>query len=61
MPILAPTAVSGIVAFLVGVQSVFGWNFLPEQWTGFLMVAFGIIVYLRQVFTGKSTWFGSRK
>ena len=57
---LAPTAITGIVAFLVGIQSVFGLDFLPEQWTGFLLVGFGIVAYVRQILTGKSNWFGAR-
>ena len=58
--IFAPTAISEIVAFLVGIQSVFGLDFLPEQWTGFILVAVGIIAYIRQVITGKSTVMGMR-
>jgi len=57
---IAPTAVAGIVAFLVGIQSIIGLDFLPEQWTGFILVAFGIFSYIRQVITGKSTLLGMR-
>ena len=57
---VAPSYIVAIVTVLIGVQSFFGLNFLPEQWTAFIMVAGGLVVAVRQIWTGKSTWLGSR-
>ena len=56
----APSYIAAIVAILMGGQSFVGLDFVPEQWTTFLMVLMGLIVAVRQVVTGRSTLLGGR-
>ena len=57
---MAPSYIGGIVSILVGLQTIFGLDFLPEQWTAFVLVGYGIFVAIRQKITGRSTFAGTR-
>ena len=60
MPALAPSFVASAVAIIVGIQPLLGLSFTSDQWSTTIMVVCALVVVVRQVMTGKSTWFGSR-
>ena len=57
---MAPSYFAAIAAVLVNLQGLVGLDFLSEQWVMFLTVAFGIVIAVRQVITGRSTIVGAR-
>ena len=57
---VAPSYIAGIVAILVGAQSLLGLDFAPEMWTSAIMVIMGVFVAVRQILTKRSTLIGGR-
>lgn len=57
---LAPTYIASIVGVIIGLQSMLGLDFAPEQWTAFILVLLGLFNAARQVITGRSTLGGKR-
>ncbi|MDO8094417.1 MAG: hypothetical protein Q6360_13145 [Candidatus Brocadiales bacterium] len=58
---IAPSYVAGVVAVVVSLQSILGLSFTSDQWTAAIVVVCGIVVAVRQVLNGRSSWFGVRK
>lgn len=57
---MAPTYISGVVLVLMGVQPLLGLQFTNDEWTGFITMICGIVIAVRQIVTGRATWFGGR-
>ena len=57
---IAPSYIAGIVTVLIGLQSLLGLDFAPEQWEATIVVLTGIVVAARQLLTGRSNLLGGR-
>lgn len=58
---MAPSYIASIVAIIVGVQPILGLQFTSEEWSSAIIVVCGIVVAVRQIVSGRATWFGGRR